>query len=98
MQAIVDALNTTGTACYTLVTNGIFPKIRAEYTAGETFGINIFERFFDCGEVAATDGWSFGVSADTATDYSCTEAGDDPEAPYDLGTCSAPSNVLHGSM
>ncbi len=98
MQLVVDALNTTETACYSLIVSGTDPKIRAEYRSGNQFGINIFERFPDCGDVALTDGWSFGVSGDGFSAYDCTEAGDDAEEPYNTGNCSFLSAVSHGSL
>jgi hypothetical protein len=99
MQLIVDALNTTGTACYSLVTSGSFPKIRAEYRSGESFGVNVFERFLGCGEVAGTDGWSFGVLADTLSPYNCFTAGGDTADPYDAGSCASPPIPLnHGAL
>ena len=99
MQLIVDALNTTETACYSLVTSGLNPKIHAEFRSGASFDVNVFERFLGCGEVAGTDGWSFGVSADTTSTYNCSMAGSDVNSPYDSGTCAPPPTPLdHGTL
>jgi|GEM_PF-5243801 len=98
MGLIVDALNTTGTACYSLVDISGEPKIRAEFRSGDAFGINIMERFLDCGEVSGTDGWSYGLSADNTAAYNCTGAGDDVANPYDGGNCEPTSSVISGSL